>query len=890
MALARSERDDSAGFSSSRELVALPLPRRSKTKLLLKLLARGGMGDVYLAASTGIEGAELPCVVKTIRRDHAHDGSFLARFLDEARVQAQLNHPGVARVLEAATDDDGQPFTVVEYVEGRNLAEVRHRATELGVAIAWADAVAIAIEIAQALAHVHERVSSDGAPLGIVHRDLSPQNVMVGYGGEVKLIDFGTARGQNRRSHTVAGVVFAKPGYVAPEIARQEVGDGRIDIYALGVLLWELCAGRRLPFGEPQKHLERVANGEFTLPTLGTTRDVPRGVDDVIARLTANEPDDRYRNAHDAVRDLVSLLRGAEQQKSGSRSVRARVAELMETLWPDEPHRSRSEFAELVRQGRGTLELAHTPEAGPVNERHRQSTADANMLLGTPYRLLREIGEGSSGKVYEAEHVELGRRVAVKVLSSTCSIATDAVERMRREAKTMANLSHPNLAFLHDFGTALDGHVYLVMELLSGKTLDDRTPRIMPWRRAAELVIAAAAGLTCAHDAGLVHRDIKPQNLFLTDAGVLKVLDFGLAMAISHSREEERPAGFCIFGTPEYMAPEQVRGEPVDARSDVYALGCVLYELVTGTPPFEGASSVIVMGRQLNERPESPRKREPRLPIALESVIMRAIEKLPANRYTSTRELAGALRSATRGQMLRDGARKAVAGLVVVGALGLVMTAGYKQWRTDHAVGVATLETASQDVATARMNPAVIDVPAAPVTEFAAPESGSGAVSAPRNAHALPEMHPADPRAAESPAGDMSPVRRATMREPAPTPTPANLAAPPAALPGELEAARERARQNPGDRDALRGWAETALRAHAYEEAERASVAWSARDRSIDAFTLRAQALEGRGKHGEARMVMEQCVRAHPESVEAKKYLQRLGGKPKRGRHPAQQP
>src|SRR6202167_3557843 len=184
------EPESSSSFSSGE---AMQLPRVFGRLLLLKLIARGGMGDVYLAATTGIEGAERPCIVKTVRRDHMHDGSFLARFLDEARVQSQLQHPGVAQVLEAATDDGGEPYTVVEYVEGRSLSDIRQRAIQLGVRLAWADTVAIVIEVAQALAHVHDRAGVDGSPLGIVHRDLSPQHVMVGYAGEVKLIDFGRA-------------------------------------------------------------------------------------------------------------------------------------------------------------------------------------------------------------------------------------------------------------------------------------------------------------------------------------------------------------------------------------------------------------------------------------------------------------------------------------------------------------------------------------------------------------------------------------------------------------------------------------------------------------------------------------------------------------------------
>src|SRR3954471_14456809 len=256
-------------------VMTIPLPRIFGRLLLLKLLARGGMGDVYLAATTGIEGAERPIVVKTVRRDHIHDGSFLARFLDEARVQSQLNHPGVAQVLEASTDENGEPYTVVEYVEGRSLSDVRQRAIQLGARIGWAESLAVGIEMAMALSHVHERSGADGSPLGIVHRDLSPQNVMLGYAGEVKLIDFGTARGHNRRCHTVAGVVFAKPGYVAPEVARQQVGDGRIDLYALGIMLWEMCAGRRFFAGDAQKHLEDAAAAKITIPLLAETIDAP---------------------------------------------------------------------------------------------------------------------------------------------------------------------------------------------------------------------------------------------------------------------------------------------------------------------------------------------------------------------------------------------------------------------------------------------------------------------------------------------------------------------------------------------------------------------------------------------------------------------------------------
>ncbi|MFO0660877.1 MAG: serine/threonine-protein kinase [Polyangiaceae bacterium] len=270
-----------------------PLPRPFGRLTLLKRIAQGGMGEVFLAASGGIDGAERPCVVKRIRQEHAEDRSFVARFLDEARVQSQLQHPGVAQILEASTADDGQPYVVVEYVEGRSLAEVRARVSQLGIKLEWAEAVAMGASIAESLAHVHERVDARGRPLDIVHRDLSPQNVMVAFGGDTKLIDFGTARGENRRCHTVSGVVFAKPGYVAPEVANGIPGDARADLYALGVMLWELCAGRRFLQGDPNDHMAAVAANKRSLPPIASTCGAPIELDRLLARMTAFSLADR---------------------------------------------------------------------------------------------------------------------------------------------------------------------------------------------------------------------------------------------------------------------------------------------------------------------------------------------------------------------------------------------------------------------------------------------------------------------------------------------------------------------------------------------------------------------------------------------------------------------
>ncbi len=870
-------RTTSAGSGLSSEALTLALPRTFGRLLLLKLLARGGMGEVYLAATTGIEGAERPIVVKTVRRDHIHDGSFLARFLDEARVQSQLNHPGVAQVLEASTDENGEPYTIVEHVEGRSLADVRSRAVQVGARIGWPEACALTIEMGMALAHVHERAGADGTPLGIVHRDLSPQNVMIGFAGEVKLIDFGTARGHNRRCHTVAGVVFAKPGYVAPEVARQQVGDGRIDVYAIGVMLWELCAGKRLLSGEPQKHLEDVAAGDFDIPLLAPIRGIPVELDAIIQKLCANDPDQRYVNAATASTELARVLAQAPAGKSGERSVRARVGVLMKTLWPHEPARSRADFAKLLKQAR---ELRKEHETSPSNgllEAHAAHMAqDPAILAGTNYRMLRKIGEGASGEVFEAEHIELGRRYAVKVLTSAHAAAHDAVDRFRKEARAVAKLSHPNLVQLHDFGKSLDGRVFLVMELLSGKTLDVHAEKGLGWRESVRLAIQATRALEAAHDAGVVHRDLKPQNLFLTTDGELKLLDFGVAMALADTGEgEQKQKGFAVFGTPEYMAPEQVAGETVDARCDLYALGCVLYELVTGTLPFEG-SPVVVMGKQLREEAERPRTRAPTafIPGELEGVIMKALQKAKESRFPSARAMREALESAMVARDRRQARARIFVSAACIASLAVIATASLKQTHPSATAPAAIAEAR----AFAERPTEIVTLAVSSKTERTAAsvtESDLIAKTATLVVEEARTNEKQDSRGGGTRAGDAV----TALKRPNSLLVQASVRS--TDHEGEssagLTSARHMAREHGTDPRALRAWATAARGAGDARETRRAAEAWALHDTGVEPRLFLASVLDHAGRKREARSVLEEWLTTHPDSSDARRALSRLG-------------
>ena len=300
------------------------------------------------------------------------------------------------------------------------------------------------------------------------------------------------------------------------------------------------------------------------------------------------------------------------------------------------------------------------------------------------------------GTVYRARDTRLGREVAVKVLREHLAMDSSAASRFEREARAIAALSHPNILAIHDFGT--EGDVsYSVTELLEGETLRSRLDReSLPWRKTVEIAIAIGDGLGAAHDKGIVHRDLKPENVFLTGDGRVKILDFGLARlektdsapaATSAPTATETGAG-TVMGTAAYMSPEQVRGLPVDARSDIFSFGSVLYEMVTGRRAFPGRTSADSMAAILRESPPDPSEAAKPIPVALAHILTRCLEKAPEQRFQSARDLTYALKEiggTAGGAVMTSGTRPtmalrprlgagAIAAVVVVIAAVIVAT------------------------------------------------------------------------------------------------------------------------------------------------------------------------------------------------------------------------
>jgi TolB-like protein/cytochrome c-type biogenesis protein CcmH/NrfG len=312
-----------------------------------------------------------------------------------------------------------------------------------------------------------------------------------------------------------------------------------------------------------------------------------------------------------------------------------------------------------------------------------------------PYRILSQLGAGGMGEVYRALDTRLDRQVALKILPAIFAHDPERVARFEREAKAVAALSHPNILAIHDCGHDA-GVWFVVMELLEGETLRQRLAHgPLALRKALEIGSAAAEALAAAHDRGIIHRDLKPENLFLTREGRLKLLDFGLARIQPHSQvdamtEEYVPAptrSGVVMGTAGYMSPEQVRGLSADARSDIFALGCVLYEMLSGRRAFQRDTEAETMTAILHDDPAPLSKRN--IPLVVERQVRHCLEKNPQERLQSARDLMFDLRRLAEAGEATEIAKKPMSGrrawiMILIASVGLgVLLAGtlaYRRW------------------------------------------------------------------------------------------------------------------------------------------------------------------------------------------------------------------
>jgi serine/threonine protein kinase/Tol biopolymer transport system component len=560
---------------------------------VLDRLGGGGAGVVYKAEDLKLERLVALKFLSTYRSTNEADKR---RFLREARASSAVDHPNICTVYEIDETDDGRLFIAMAFCDGETLK----RKVERG-ALPVAESIRIAAQIAAGLAAAHLK--------GIVHRDVKPANVIVAADGRLKIVDFGIAKLADQSRLTRDGTAVGTAGYMAPEQVRGEDVDPRTDVWALGVVLYEMVTGRT-PFPGDNDHdrIRSILNRDPE-PMAVLRPGVPAQLERIVTRALAKRVGDRY--AH------MEAMREALEGAAGSLGAPVQAENLDPTL-----------------------------RAIPMSPAMETSTfGDVDHLVGRTlahYRVVDYVGGGGMGVVYKAEDLRLERTVALKFLPPELTRDPEAKVRFLQEARSASGLDHPNICTIHEVGETDDGRLYLSMPHYGGETLRRRIERgPIPIDEAIDIAEQIARGLAKAHRGGIVHRDIKPANIMVTDDGVVKILDFGLAKLVGAAAITRTGSS---LGTPAYMSPEQARGEDVDHRTDLWSFGIVLYEMVAGRRPFRGDHDQAVLYGILNETPKPLTELRPEAPPELARITAGLLAKATADRYVSADGPLGDLR------------------------------------------------------------------------------------------------------------------------------------------------------------------------------------------------------------------------------------------------------
>jgi len=593
---------------------------------ILERLGGGGMGVVYKARDLRLDRL---VALKFLAAQRGAPEEQKRRFIREAKAASSLDHPNICTIYEIGETEDGALFIAMAFYQGETLRERLGRGS-----LPLAEAADVAAQIAAGLARAHER--------GIVHRDVKPANVMLTADGQVKLLDFGVAKLADQSRLTRAGSAMGTTAYMSPEQFFGEAAGPAADVWSLGVVLYEMAAGR-LPFeGPAEKEMVQAILEHDPRPVSALRAGAPPALERIVARALAKRPAERYARMEALRSDLREL------------------ATELGTPPPTDADRT----------------LMEIPAASPSGSRQ------AALLAPTagPFEILEPLGGGGMGIVCKARDTRLDRIVALKFLPWELTRDPDAKRRFMQEAHAASALEHPNICTILEVGETSDGRLYLAMPCYDGETLRRKIEHgPLPVEEAVEIAEQVARGLAKAHHNGIVHRDLKPANLIVTEDGVVKILDFGLAklageVALSHTGSSA--------GTPAYMSPEQARGEEVDHHTDLWSLGVVLYEMLAGRRPFRAEREQAVIYSILHDKPQPLRELRPQVPPELERIVNRLLAKEPAERYASVDEVFADLRTlrgeALTGTMMARRPRRGARPWVwAAAALGLALAALY---------------------------------------------------------------------------------------------------------------------------------------------------------------------------------------------------------------------
>jgi eukaryotic-like serine/threonine-protein kinase len=646
------------------------MPVRFGRYHLLKRLAADPVGEEFLAAWGVDEGVDQLRVVRCVYPSIADEVEFVGLFSEEARSLSRLASANVVRVMEVGREGD-IPFVAREHVEGVPLERLIALAADRTLLWPWELAAHATAEILRGLDYVHRREDLHGQPMGMRHGDVRPANVHVSFNGEVRLTNFGSSLRFIADEKTNARLSELRGRYQPPEGVDEHFPSVAADLWGAASVLLVMLGGH-LP---PRHSVSDAPLTPWTPPAMSMRVEaMPPVIDAFLLRTLNPDPEYRYEAASGMRAALVEIM-GEHVTGHPPDDLAAWIRDLA-----DADRRAEADLVRRVLRAEPQIVLdAASGAAGALGP---------GSVLDHRYHLIRKLGEGGMGVIYEAEHLGLGRKVAIKVLHERVLDDENALERFRREAQILGALGHPNIVAASDFGVTAEGYHFLAMELLEGVPMSERiADRSLTARDIAAIAAQVCDGLHAAHEAHVVHRDLKPDNIFLTKDGA-RILDFGIAKSTGLDAETDaltRTGNIC--GTAEYIAPEQIRGLHHDPRSDLYAVGVIIYEALTGETPFRGRTVGETLYKAMNDKLVPPGRRcgDKTIPAALEAICMRALQRRADKRFASAAEMATALRGLlpTTGPVQKpktDRGRNTIATIAVL--IAIVTLAG---WIATHA-------------------------------------------------------------------------------------------------------------------------------------------------------------------------------------------------------------
>jgi len=563
-----------------------------------------------------------------------------SRFFKQSEWLKNRKHPNLIPILDVAALD-GNAFFMTELVQGRRIARLCEKFPDGNMGQLPEIALTIAASVASALEEIRgQEWNNTGVPTSSA--DLACSTVFLGADGNVRLLHLGSSLVPD-----VATLLRRPPAarsLVPPEILLGQQSGSEGDIYALSALMWWLLTGKPLVTKNGADHLQALRSGNWDPVSLSTAanleRYIPSKLDHLLRAGLSLDPRERPNDLPAFRRTLTGLAR----QTSGSVIDSIKLETLVERLFSDELVGEKDDFDRLAENVRSQIPAprrrTQSVPAGPEWLTPREDEAERNepnlgsVIEGTRYRLMAKLGEGGLGSVYLAEHVDLAKRVALKILHSELLRNFTMQRQFRVEARSAARIDSPHVCDVTDWGEMPDGRVFYVMEYVTGVTLAMalRKVRQMPVSRAIPIVRQLAKALAAAHAQGILHQDVKPDNVLITHRNghddFVKVVDIGVA-DMARGKGGGQPA----LGTPEYMAPERVSAGAIGPHSDVYALGVVAYELFTGQVPFRGKNPSEILARHLTDAPDKSRLSN--IPTALSDWVLRCLEKEPTRRPTT---------------------------------------------------------------------------------------------------------------------------------------------------------------------------------------------------------------------------------------------------------------